>query len=307
MARRSSLPGPALRVRAPEPYERKARTVRIRTNGRVLAGASAAALAACAVWALGAQAAGAPTMSIAVTATSATVTGAPTTAGAVNVVVSDKGLKEGSAILFRLNPGKTIAEAEKFTTEKRGEHDPNNTVELGSIVFDAEAESGVTNEAQTELQPGTYGVLVGGSHGEPALRDTFTVGTGGAALALPAAQATEKTIEFGFKGPTTLHDGEVVRFENEGFLVHMDIAFPVKNMKAAKTAVKDLKAGNEKAVEKLIAGPPVGFYGPISHNAFMQETITAKPGIYVQACFMETQDKRDHTRLGMERIIKITK
>ena len=51
----------------------------------------------------------------------------------------------------------------------------------------------------------------------------------------------------------------------------------------------------------------MGFYGPISHGAFMQETITAKPGIYVQVCFMETQDGRDHTLLGMERIIKITK
>jgi len=45
----------------------------------------------------------------------------------------------------------------------------------------------------------------------------------------------------------------------------------------------------------------------VSHEAFQQETITAKPGWYVQACFMETQDGRDHTRLGMERIIKITK
>ena len=222
--------------------------------------------------------------------------------------MTDKGVKEGIAILFRLNPGKTVAEGEKFTTEKRGKGDPNNTVELGTIAFDAEAETGVTNEAQTVLQPGTYAVLIGGStrrtgvarqlHGRPATS---------AALALPAAQATEKTIEFGFRGPTTLHDGELVRFENEGFLVHMDMAFPVKNMKAANAAVKDLLHGNEKAVEKLIAGPPVGFYGPISHDAFMQETITAKPGIYVQVCFMETQDKLDHTRLGMERIIKITK
>jgi len=98
-----------------------------------------------------------------------------------------------------------------------------------------------------------------------------------------------------------------VAFENEGFLVHMDIAFPVKNMKAAETAVKDLKAGKEKAVEKLVVGPPVVFHGPISHEALMQETITAKPGVYVQVCFMETQDGRDHTRLGMERIIKIVK
>ncbi len=280
----------------------------IRINGRLLLGSAAVALLASAVCALGASAATLPTMSIAVTPTSATVTGAPTSAGAVNVVVTDKGIKEGLAILFRLNPGKTVAEAEKFTAEKKGKGDPNNTVELGSIVFDSEAETGVAKEAQTVLQPGTYGVLIGGSHGEPALRDTFTVGPAtAAALALPAAQATVKTIEFGFTGPTTLHDGELVRFENEGFLVHMDLAFPVKSMKAAHAAVKDLLAGKEKALEKLIAGPPLGFYGPISHNAFMQETITAKPGIYVQACFMETQTKVDHTRLGMERIIKITK
>ena len=282
--------------------------MRIGINGRLLLGSFAVALLVSAFCALGAQAASLPTLSIAVTPTSATVTGAPTSAGAVNVAVTDKGIKEGLAILFRLNPGKTVAEAEKFTAEKKGKGDPNTTVELGSIVFDSEAETGVTNEAQTVLQPGTYAVLIGGSHGEPALRDTFTVGPAtSAALALPAAQATEKTIEFGFRGPTTLHDGELVRFENEGFLVHMDLAFPVKNMKAAHTAVKDLLSGNEKALEKLIAGPPLGFYGPISHDAFMQETITAKPGIYVQACFMETQTKVDHTRLGMERIIKITK
>jgi len=61
--------------------------------------------------------------------------------------------------------------------------------------------------------------------------------------------------------------------------------------------------------------PPCSSYVPgiitfapsISHEAFEQETITAKPGWYVQACFMETQDGRDHTRLGMERIIRIVK
>ncbi len=280
----------------------------IRINGRLLLGSAAVALLASAVCALGASATTLPTMSIAVTPTSATITGTPSTAGAINVVVSDKGLKEGTAILFRLNPGKTVAEVEQFLKEKKAEKDPNTTVELGSIVFDAEAESGVTNEAQTDLKPATYVVLVGGDHGEPALRETFTVAAGGAAaLALPAPQATERTIEFGFKGPKTLHDGELVNFENEGFVVHMDIAFPVKNMKTANKAVKLLKAGNERAVGKLIAGPPVGFYGPLSHGGAMQETITAKPGIYVQVCFMETQDGRSHASLGMERIIKITK
>ena len=87
----------------------------------------------------------------------------------------------------------------------------------------------------------------------------------------------------------------------------MDFAFPVKNMHAARTAVKDLLSGNQKGLGKLIAGPPVAFAGPLSHGAMQEETITAKPGIYVQVCFMETQDHRDHTSLGMERIIKIAK
>jgi hypothetical protein len=45
----------------------------------------------------------------------------------------------------------------------------------------------------------------------------------------------------------------------------------------------------------------------VLHGAFQQETITAKPGIYVEVCFMDTQDRRQHTQLGMERIIHIVK
>jgi hypothetical protein len=51
----------------------------------------------------------------------------------------------------------------------------------------------------------------------------------------------------------------------------------------------------------------VTFQGPVSSGAYQQETITAKPGIYVEACFMNTQDGHSHTVLGMERIIKIAK
>jgi hypothetical protein len=139
------------------------------------------------------------------------------------------------------------------------------------------------------------------------VKEAFTVTASASPATLPTPQATVRSIEFAFRGPSTLHDGELVRFENEGFLVHMDIAFPVKSQKTAKQAVKDLLQGNEKALEKLVVGAPVGFQGPVSHEAFQQETITAKPGWYVQACFMETQDGRDHTRLGMERVFKIVR
>ena len=136
---------------------------------------------------------------------------------------------------------------------------------------------------------------------------SFAVAAASSPVSLPAPQATIRSIEFGFRGPTTLRDGELERFENEGFLVHMNFAFPVKNVKAAKQAVKLLLAGKEKPLHKLVTGAPVGFAGPLSSGSYQQETIHAKPGVYVEVCFMETQDGRDHTRLGMERIIKIAK
>ena len=253
-----------------------------------------------------AQASTLPTVSIAISPTSATVSG-PLESGAANVVTTDTGVKEATEILFFLKPGVTVAEAEKFIAEKQAHKDINSTSKLGSLAFDTEANPGEKSEVQTELHAGQYLVLVGQGEGEVKLRSTFVVSAAKAPVALPAPEATIRSIEFGFRGPSTLHDGELVRFENEGYLVHMDIAAPVKNMKAAKQAIKDLLSGKEKALGKLIAGPPAPFAGPLSHEAFQQETITAKPGIYVEVCFMETQDGRSHTRLGMERIIKITK
>ena len=246
-----------------------------------------------------------PTVSIAISPSAATVTGA-LESGGVNIVTTDTGVKEAAAIVFLLKPGVTVAEAETFIKEKKVKGDPNNTHNLGSIVFDTEANPGVPNEAQTTLVPGHYLLLVGAGEGEAALRTNFVVTAAKAPVTLPAPEATIRTIEFGFRGPKTLHDGELVGFENEGFLVHMDVAAPVRSMTAAKRLIKDLLAGKERAAGKLISGPPATFAGPLSNGAYQQETITAKPGIYVQLCFMETQDGRSHTLLGMERIIKNT-
>jgi hypothetical protein len=287
---------------------RQSRLLLRRRSRMPLLGASlAAALAATGFASAGtAQAASLPTISIAATSSTATVTG-PLESGGANIVSSSTGVKEGSLVLFLLKPGTTVAEAEAYLREKKGKGDPNNASVLGSIVFDTELASGQRGESQTDLAAGQYLVLVAVGEGEPKLASTFQVATAKAPASLPAPAATVRSIEFAFRGPSTLHDGELVRFENEGFLVHMDVAFPVKSTKAARQAVKYLLAGKEKAIEKLISGPPVTFAGPLSHGAYQQETINAKPGVYVQVCFMETQDGRDHTRLGMERIIKIAK
>ncbi len=252
-----------------------------------------------------AQAATLPTLSVTINASSIAV-GGSAQSGAVNVVSSATGVKEANAILFQLKPGVSPAEVYAYLSSKAA-NDPNTASKYGSIVFDTEVAPGQKNEAQTTLQPGQYLALAVEGEGPPKQHTSFTVSASPLPAALPAPAATVRSIEFGFRGPSTLSDGELVRFENEGFVVHMDLAFPVKSNKAAKELAKALLEGKEKKAEKLVAGPPVGFAGPLSPGGFQQETITAKPGWYVQVCFMETQDGRDHTRLGMERIIKIVK
>jgi hypothetical protein len=254
---------------------------------------------------ISARAATLPIVSIATTPSSITVGGA-LQAGGVNVVSTSTGTKEAGTLLFLLKPGVSAAEFLAFLSSKAGQ-DPNKAVKYGSVVLNAETPTGKKSEVQITLAPGQYVALKIEGEGAPKAHAIFAVAATASPAVLPTPDAIEKTIDFGFKGPKTLHVGELVRFENEGFVVHMDVAFPTKSRAAAKKAVKALASGNEKGVGKLVAGPPVSFAGPLSTGAYHQETISAKPGWYVQACFMEAQDGRSHSRLGMERVIKITK
>jgi hypothetical protein len=44
----------------------------------------------------------------------------------------------------------------------------------------------------------------------------------------------------------------------------------------------------------------------LTHGAYQQQVVHVRPGYWVLACFMDTQDGREHTQLGMERVIHIT-
>jgi hypothetical protein len=271
-------------------------------GGTILAGMLAAALLACAGAAPAATTL--PTVTVALSPTSITVGGTLQSGGA-NVVSTATGIKEGGVILALLKPGVSPAELYAYL-EKTHKNDINESSRFGSIVFGIEVEAGHPSEVQTNLQPGQYVALLQGERGPPKVHASFTVVAAKSPAALPAPQATERAIDFGFAGPTTLHEGEVVGVENEGWVVHMDLAFQVKNLKAAKQLVKLLVAGKDRQAFKLVIGG-LALSGSVSHGAYQQLTIKAKPGVYVQVCFMETQDKREHTRLGMERIIKIVK
>lgn len=254
-----------------------------------------------------AQAATLPTVTATVSATTIAVSGA-LQSGAVNVASTATAGKEPSVVFIELKAGVSPSELYTALDSNKVSKDPNTVSKYGSIAFDVEAGKGAAFEAQTVLAAGQYVALnAEGEKSSKWARTNFAVATSPAPAAIPAAQATEKTIDYGFRGPTVLHVGELVRFENEGNVVHMDLGFPAKSKKSALKVLKGLAAGREKGLEKLIAGPPANFAGPLSSGEFQQEVITAKPGWYVQVCFMPTQDGRPHSLLGMERMIKIVK
>jgi hypothetical protein len=245
-----------------------------------------------------------PTLNLALTGTKGISVSGSEVSGAVNIVSTFSGKGQGQAGLIRLNPSEPAATAfaQGFQAVQSHHGDLNALTPLGdAIVFDAAAPSA----AQTVLTPGNYVALNLTGMGNPGIQ-MFTVTQSASPATLPAPQATITAIEFGFTGPRTLHDGELVRFQDGGYLVHMIVAAQVKTMARARAVTTALLAGKDHAAQRLSIGG-ANFAGPLSPGGTQQEVINAKPGIYVLACFMNAQDGREHTQLGMVRTIRIVK
>lgn len=224
------------------------------------------------------------------------------TSGAVTVI-SKVTAKSGAApTLVHLNPGASFRKAFRAAMSHHG--DPNYIDPYGQIVFSPSASQG-RSTAQTVLRPGRW-VALDTMNSNPAKwpHTEFTVGKARKPGKLPKPAATVKTIEFGFTGPSTWQDGSVIRFENAGFLAHMIIGIQVRNSADAATVTKLLQEGKDNAAQALAIGFQA-FVNTFSPGGIQQQTLTAAPGTWVLACFMDTQDGREHTRVGMERTITI--
>jgi len=223
--------------------------------------------------------------------------------GGVRIVSTVTGERQGELVFVRLNPGITTSQFLKMLP--RAAADPNNLNGFASIVVDAMASRGHTNTIQANLKPGDYIGLDIAHNGQPPLTP-FTITKAASPAKLPAPKATIAAIEFGFRGAGKLHDGELVRFANHGFLVHMIDFGRARSAADARKAARLLRHGKLRQAGSLLTSGGT-FLGPASHGAFQQLVIHNRPGYYVLACFMETQDGRDHIRLGMERVIHIVK
>jgi hypothetical protein len=277
----------------------------------LIATAGAVAVTGALVLAGGAGAAGSasslPTLNIALSGTTGVSVSGSEVSGAVNVVSTFSGKAPSGPNsngptwgLVRLNPGVSIAQAVAAVASHHG--DPNALTGLASLVADNSA--GVPT--QTVLTPGNWAAVNLTGNGNPGVA-TFTVTQSSSPAALPNAAATQTAIEFNFRGPKVLHNGTLVRAQNGGYLVHMIIGFGVKNAATGRHVIALLRAGKDRKAERLASHNFLSLAGPISPGGMQQSVLQAKPGYYVEACFMDTQDGREHTAIGMERLIRVVK
>jgi hypothetical protein len=242
-----------------------------------------------------------PKITVAMNGKKITVGGA-LQSGGVRIVSTVTREPQGDPIFVRLDPGVTLAQFFALLHSSAA-GDPNNLNGTASIVTDAQANKG-TSRIQANLKAGQY-VAFDTARGNPAKWPftTFTIAKAAHPASLPRPAATIAAIEFGFRGPGTLHRGDLVRFANHGFLVHMIVFATASSHRQARKVARFLKEGKQRKAQRHATGFGT-FAGPISHGAY-QQLVVRHRGWYVLACFMQTQDGRDHTRLGMERVIHV--
>jgi len=240
-----------------------------------------------------------PTLTLAVTPHTITV-GGQMVSGAVRIATTVSGEKEDNPGLVLLKPGVTPQQFAAVVS-KLGKNTPVDAIDpYGTIVYgSADAPAGKTTVGYADLPAGTYIALNNGNG-----HAVFTVTQSAAPAAMPRPGATVKAIEFGFRGADVLHEGEMVRWYNAGYLVHMVVYGRVPSVAAAKKAEAALLAGNLQGAEKLTLAHGT-FVELLSSGQSQESVIDQPPGVYVILCLMNTEDGRLHSQLGMFRTIRI--
>ena len=245
-----------------------------------------------------------PTINVAVSGTKQISISGSLVSGAVNIVATHSGSGSGAYGLVRLNPNEPASTATAQGFEAIGSHhgDPNALTAVDDpIMVSADAPSAV----QAVLTPGNWLAINLSGRGAGGYV-SFTVAASPSPAALAAPAATLTAIDFGFRGPKVLHNGTIVREINGGFLVHMNDLIGARSKAGAEKVIAGLRAGKGPgALRKYLTGVFIDLADPASPGGLQQETLNAKPGYYVEACFMNTEDGREHTQLGMERLVRV--
>jgi hypothetical protein len=173
-----------------------------------------------------------------------------------------------------------------------------------SLVF-VEADMSLSGPTTTKsvtlsLRANVTYVAVSGSGRRSGLATFRTTGTPNGA-ARPAADATIRMVDYGFRGPGTLPRNGTIRVANRGTAFHFAVAFPLRPGVSGRRAGTALRTNDEKGFNRLVAGPPVDVQGVISPGTTTDNPVRfARSGRVVLVCFFG-----EHNRLGMYRVFRV--
>jgi len=129
---------------------------------------------------------------------------------------------------------------------------------------------------------------------------SFTTGARNAAQA-PAPDARIRMVDYAFKGPKTLPRNGRIRVENRGSTFHFALAFPLRPGVGTKQVGRAFRGSSNKAVGRVVAGPPATVQGLISQGSTNDNDVQfTRKGRYAMVCFFG-----EHNRLGMYRVYKV--
>ena len=157
-----------------------------------------------------------PTLTLALNGKSIKV-GGSMVSGAVKIVTTVTHEGQGEPTLFHLNKGVSAADFGKAVAALHAHHgDPNYLDPYGQLVFNLGVFKGKSS-AEAYLPAGNYFALDTEKAGGKNPHAYFTVTKSSSPAALPKPGATSTTIEFAFRGPKVIHDGDLLRMQNHGF------------------------------------------------------------------------------------------
>jgi len=236
---------------------------------------------------------------IAVSAGKSTIAAAPpgpVPAGPTRLNFTRNGKGDIDAFLVSLRAGVTVEELRASLA--------TNSEETLALIF-LEASVSLSDQAPSKavtvtLRPNVTYVLVS-SKGRSFGLSTLTTSGAASGAKAPAPDARIRMVDYGFLGRQTLPRQGVIRVENRGLATHFALAFPLRKHAPARRVKRALRTGSEKAIGRLVAGPPVTVQNLLSPGSVNDDEVRfPHRGRYAFVCFFGA-----HNVLGMYRIYRV--
>jgi hypothetical protein len=239
-----------------------------------------------------------PVPTVAVNASGSAITVTPAgqlAAGPTRFQFTRSGSRDVEAFLVTLRAGVTVDQLRQALSRN-----PDAALGLVFLEGGASLSGPTTSRAVTiDLRPGvTYHAVTFAGRNNAVT--SFTTGAASGARA-PAPDATIRMVDYAFRGPSRLPRNGRIRVANDGAAFHFALAFPVRPSVSARRVRRALRSGGDRAIGRVVAGPPFEVQSLISPTTVNDNEIRfQRRGRYAFVCFFGS-----HNRLGMYRIFNV--